>query len=126
TGRRAGRGMAGGGAGRRCGAVRMHRRPGCRVRGLRAGIGGGARGGVSGRGRVDPAARAVSVARVTPGLWPAFFLAVHPGGLPAQPPGPTIEVSTAPSPPSRGRVVLLYARPTGGPDSSITLDGTAA
>lgn len=61
-----------------------------------------------------------------PGLWPAFFLAVHPGALPAQAPGPTIEVSTAPSPPSRGRVVLLYARPTGGPDSSITLDGTAA
>ena len=34
--------VAGGGAGRRCGALRLHRRAGVRVRGLRAGIGRGA------------------------------------------------------------------------------------
>lgn len=37
-----------------------------------------------------------------------------------------IAVETAPTPPARGSVVWLVARPEGAPDTSVTLDGTAA
>ena len=39
---------------------------------------------------------------------------------------PRVAVETAPTPPPRGSVIWLYARPAGPPDSGLTLEGSAA
>jgi murein DD-endopeptidase MepM/ murein hydrolase activator NlpD len=50
------------------------------------------------------------------------------GALPAQTPpaAQRLRLETVPAPAMRGRVVWLYARPTGVGDSALTLDGSAA
>ena len=62
--------------------------------------------------------------RGRPGLAALLLLA---GASPAVAQGPaSVRVETSPSPPSRGNVVWLYARPVGAPDTATTLDGSAA
>ncbi len=39
---------------------------------------------------------------------------------------PRIAVETMPTPPARGRLIWLYARPAGSPDSGLMLEGSAA
>ncbi|MEP6689418.1 MAG: hypothetical protein ABJC36_13795, partial [Gemmatimonadales bacterium] len=59
----------------------------------------------------------------------ALLGAGWPATLPAQtdaPPAPLLSLATLPSPPARGSVVWLVATPAGHPDTSRTLDGSAA
>ncbi len=62
----------------------------------------------------------------------ALLLALVPIGLPpvlraqASAASPALTIATVPSPPPRGSVVWLVVTPAGQPDSSRTLDGTAA
>jgi murein DD-endopeptidase MepM/ murein hydrolase activator NlpD len=64
----------------------------------------------------------VSAARTA--LW-LMLAGGAPGPLAAQA-APPIALATRPAPPTRGSVVWLIARPRGGSDSSLTLDGSAA